>query len=175
MNLSSLVKTDDLNLIPYVFYGRFEEWGGSTNIQRDVFNRIKNTLQKVCGKSTFKRAKTYYFRNMRKIYEDKYGPKLVADHYVSNKTYGEFNICFCKESKVYDENFPTIFQYHNITEEKIFEFTVGKSAIVQLKEEFYNKSGDERVYSIMIKILGVDQSDVSLLDKVHRVIIKEIS
>lgn len=175
MNLSDLVKTDDINLIPYVFYGMFEDWGGSMSVNRIVFNRIKNTLQRVCGKSNFKRVKTYYFRNMRKIYEDKYGPKLIADHHIKNQTYNKFAICFCKESKPYDENFPTIFKYHNITEEKVFEFQVGRSAVVQLKEEFYNKEMDDKRYSISIKVLGMDPSDVPQLDKVHQLIIKEIS
>lgn len=162
----------------YIVYGDFKQWGGNINIGKLKFKRLMKVLEEECESPVLNTVKSYQYHNMRKIFiSNSNYSKLVTDHNVKNIMLDQFIVSFWKQNQPYNDTFPTVKQYHNISEENVVEFQMCRSFIIQLSEEFYSKKQADYVYSVTLKVIDVHNlyRDSVHLKKVHSLILKEIS
>lgn len=160
----------DKNVLYNIHYGNFNNFGGSTDIDKTLFDKLKNKMNKHYAQKASPTTHLFYkYRNLEMTLIKNYKQfSLIKPIY--SKMEKNFCITIFKRIPQTFESFPLINKYHTHCTKKINKFTINKDVRVLFVEETHTRDGDNNNIFRNIIIEFFYKGDQKIYDQVNKII-----
>ena len=164
-----------------ITFGKFKKFGGNVNLETRIFKNLINIIsKKVTNNSESLCKKIYFYRNMTLTCSKNKKNIISKRTPIYYSMYNNFCVNIYKEEELTEEQFPIVDKYHNISVQKVINYTynIKHPIIISFIEESYNNKiiNYVKLYFNNIKdFVTLHSSNAEEVKKVIRLILEEIS